>query len=219
MKGSMFINEEERRIRDLLQYERYYWDQGLLYVAGIDEAGRGPLAGPVVAAAVIFPPDIYISGINDSKKLSSKQREQLYNQITEKAVSVQTGIVDEKEIDRINIYQATLKAMRIAISKLNKYPEHLLIDGLTLPENFYKQTGIKGGDRCCFSIASASIIAKVTRDRIMIEYHRKFPEYNFASNKGYGTKEHVDAVKQYGRCDIHRTSFTIKGWNVGAKGI
>jgi len=219
MKNSIFINTEEKRIWNLLHYERKFWEQGIFNIAGIDEAGRGPLAGPVVAAAVIFPQDIYISGINDSKKLSPKQREKLYNKITKSAISVQTGIVDEKEIDRINIYQATLKAMRIAISKLNKYPDHLLIDGLTLPDKCYKQTGIKGGDRYCFSIASASIIAKVTRDRIMIDYNRKFPEYNFASNKGYCTKEHVEAIKKYGRCDIHRESFTVKGWNAGEERI
>ena len=212
MKDSTLINHEKLRIRKLLDYERKLWNQGICNIAGIDEAGRGPLAGPVVAAAVVFPPDIFIEGINDSKKISSRRREKLFQKIKERAITVATGIVNEKEIDRINIYQATLQAMRKAVEKLNKNPDHLLIDGLTLPDDCYNQTGIKGGDGLCFSIASASIIAKVTRDKIMINYHKKYPEYNFASNKGYGTKEHVEAIRKYGRCEIHRSSFSIKGW-------
>ena len=213
MKESIDNNQEKLRISKLLDYERKFWDQGLFNIVGIDEAGRGPLAGPVVAAAVVFPPDIFIEGINDSKKLSSKRREKLFQKIQDRALAVTTGIVHEKEIDEINIYQATLKAMRTAVQKLDKHPDHLLIDGLILPEQGYNQTGIKGGDGLCFSIASASIIAKVTRDKIMLNYHEKFPEYNFASNKGYGTKEHVEAIRKYGRCAIHRNSFSIKGWN------
>ncbi len=213
MQSKVNNKKEKQRIQSLLHYEKRLWGQGIFYVAGIDEAGRGPLAGPVVAAAVIFPPDIFITGIKDSKKLSSKRRTKLFHEIKERAMTVAIGIVDEKEIDRINIYQATLKAMRMAVEKLNKHPEHLLIDGLTLPENHYNQTGIIGGDELCFSIASASIVAKVTRDRIMIDYDKKFPEYNFASNKGYGTKQHVEAVRKYGKCEIHRKSFTIRGWN------
>lgn len=213
MNKSSVSKSDLKWIDYLLQYERKLWNQGILNIAGIDEAGRGPLAGPVVAAAVIFPPDTCIPGINDSKKLSSKQREKLFSQIKKQAITVATGIVDEKEIDRINIYQATLKAMYAAVDKLTRAPDHLLIDGLTLPESDYNQTGIKGGDGCCYSIASASIVAKVTRDNIMIDYHKEYPEYNFFSNKGYGTKEHVTAIRKYGRCKIHRTSFTIKGWS------
>ncbi|MFO7891984.1 MAG: ribonuclease HII [bacterium] len=212
MKENLCNTNDEKWIEHLLQYERKFWNQGILNVAGIDEAGRGPLAGPVVAAAVIFSPDIFISGINDSKQLSSKRREDLFWKIKDKAITVATGIVSEKEIDKINIYQATLKAMRIAVGKLNRSPDHLLIDGLTLSESSCDQTGIKGGDGRCFSIASASIVAKVTRDNIMIDYDKKYPEYNFFSNKGYGTKEHVAAIRKYGRCEIHRASFTIKGW-------
>lgn len=212
MKESIFFDQEKLRIGKLLDFERKLWNQGLFNIAGIDEAGRGPLAGPVVAAAVVFPPDIFIAGIDDSKKLTSQKREELFYKIEDQSIAVATGIVNEKEIDRINIYQATLQAMRTAVQKLNKHPDHLLIDGLTLPEDCYDQTGIKGGDSLCFSIASASIIAKVTRDKIMIDYHEKFPEYNFASNKGYGTREHVEAIRKYGRCEIHRISFSIKGW-------
>lgn len=212
MNMSFMSKSDKRWIDHLLQNERKLWNRGMVNIAGIDEAGRGPLAGPVVAAAVIFPPEIFIPGIDDSKKLSPKRRDELFWKIKKQALTVATGIVDEQEIDRINIYQATIKAMSSAVQKLSRAPDHLLIDGLTLPESDYNQTGIKGGDGCCFSIASASIVAKVTRDNIMIDYHKKFPEYNFFSNKGYGTKEHVAAIRKYGRCKIHRSSFTIKGW-------
>ncbi len=212
----MYFNENEKnRIHQMLQYERDLWDRGIQYVAGIDEAGRGPLAGPVVAAAVIFPHDVFISGVNDSKKLSPKQREALYPMIQDKAIVFSTGLVNEKEIDRINILQASYRAMRMAIGSLNTRPDHLLIDGRPLPEKFYPQTAIEGGDRKSFSIAAASIIAKVTRDRLMIEYDKKYPQYGFARHKGYGTKAHLEAIHQHGLCDIHRKTFHVKAWKSG----
>ncbi|MBN2416435.1 ribonuclease HII [bacterium] len=202
---------EERRIFEMLGYERALWERGVRHVAGIDEAGRGPLAGPVVAASVMFRPGVFIPGVNDSKKLSPRRREDLYDCIMETAVAVSTGIVHEQEIDRINILKATHKAMRISVGTLAVKPDHLLIDGRGLPERFFSQTAIEGGDRCCFSIAAASIIAKVTRDRMMLEYHDMFPEYGFARHKGYGTKEHLEAIRRHGRCPIHRRTFQVKG--------
>ncbi|MBN2028640.1 ribonuclease HII [bacterium] len=205
-------DDEKVRIHQMLRYEKELWEKGIHYVAGIDEAGRGPLAGPVVAAAVIFPPDVFISGINDSKKLSSKKREALYPIIQDRAIVFSTGLVNEKEIDRINILQASYRAMRMAIGKLPIRPQHLLIDGRPLPEKFYPQTAIEGGDRKSFSIAAASIVAKVTRDRLMIAYDKKYPNYGFAQHKGYGTQAHVEAIRQHGLCDIHRKTFHIKAW-------
>ncbi len=204
--------KEDIRIKEMLYYETALWDEGNAFVAGLDEAGRGPLAGPVVASAVIFPKDIHIQGVDDSKKLSPKQREFLFGIIQEKAVAVATGIVSEKEIDRINILQATFKAMRMAIGSLTVRPDHLLIDGRPLPEKFYPQTALVKGDSRCFSIAAASIIAKVTRDRMMVGYDQKYPQYGFAQHKGYGTKRHVAAIRCHGPCEIHRKSFQIKGW-------
>jgi len=207
------VNEDEKkRIVEMLRYERNLWEKGIEYVAGIDEAGRGPLAGPVVAAAVIFPSGVFIAGINDSKKLSPKQREELFPIIRDKALAFSTGIVTEKEIDRINILQASFQAMRMAIGRLGIRPGHLLIDGSPLPENFFPQTAIIGGDRESFSIAAASIVAKVTRDHLMIEYDKQYPQYGFAQHKGYGTKAHVETIRQYGLCAIHRKTFHIKGW-------
>jgi len=199
------------RIVNMLSFERELWQQGKTSLVGIDEAGRGPLAGPVVAAAVIFPKDVFIAGINDSKKVSEKRREKLVPQILAEAIEVTTGIVHEREIDRINILQATHKAMRICIGSLKTKPDHLLVDGRGLPDKIYPQTAIEGGDRVCFSIAAASIIAKVTRDRMMYEYDEMFPEYGFARHKGYGTKAHVDAIRRFGRCPLHRNSFRVKG--------
>jgi len=212
MKSSIDSAKERERIVEMLSYERELWNSGNKYVAGVDEAGRGPLAGPVVAAAVIFPDDVYIEGVDDSKRLSALRREQLYSVIIKRALSVATGIVDEREIDRINILQASLKAMRMAVGRLSVRPDHLLIDGICLPEKFYPQTPIKGGDTKCFSIAAASIVAKVTRDRIMIEYDRVFPQYGFARHKGYGTRAHVEAIRRHGPCRIHRRSFKMDGW-------
>ena len=190
-----------------LFHESRLWEQGVSHIAGIDEAGRGPLAGPVVAAAVIFHPDSYIEGVNDSKKLSPNKREALASIISKEAVSISTGIVDEREIDRINILQATYQAMRQAVSGLSVQPEQILVDGHAIPNMLIRQTAIPGGDRQVFSIAAASIIAKVTRDRMMKEADEKYPQYGFAQHKGYGTKFHMEALKVYGACAIHRKSF------------
>jgi ribonuclease HII len=192
-----------------LQYERAYWDAGLHYVAGIDEAGRGPLAGPVVAAAVILPGDCMLEGVNDSKKLRPAKREELFARIRAYAVSIGVGIVDHTEIDRINILQATMKAMRLAVSQLAVKPEHLLVDGPRYDDTSIPSTAIIGGDAKCFSIAAASIIAKVTRDHIMNEYDRLYPLYGFGRHKGYGTAEHLAALCAHGPCEIHRRSFRM----------
>jgi ribonuclease HII len=210
----MHIHElaEKNRLFCLLRFERRFWNQGIKYVAGIDEAGRGPLAGPVVAAAVIFHPGILIPGIDDSKRLSEKQRESLFPVIYKEAIAVHTGIVDEKEIDRINIRRATYKAMKLAVDGLDIQPEHLLVDGHSIPIFPGHQTPIISGDRICFSIAAASIVAKVTRDRIMKNYHDLYPQYGFAQHKGYCTQQHVHALMKYGPCEIHRRSFHVRGW-------
>jgi ribonuclease HII len=192
-----------------LSYEQSLQQKGFQYVAGIDEAGRGPLAGPVVAAAVIFPPDVHIEGIDDSKKLSQSERERLFGLIQEKALSVGTGIVSHEVIDEINILEATMRAMGEAVSALAPAPHHLLIDGNRYRDTSIPFTTIIGGDAKCFSIAAASIIAKVTRDRLMMEYHDQYPQYGFAKHKGYGTREHIEAIRKFGPCEIHRKSFHI----------
>lgn len=198
------------RIKQLFSFEAKLWSQGLKHVAGVDEAGRGPLAGPVVAAAVIFPRGIYIPGIDDSKKLSPGKREYLFPIIQKKAIAFAVGIVDEKEIDAINILQATFKAMYLAISKLSVEPQHILVDGRANPYLNHTQTAIIGGDALSFSIAAASILAKVTRDRIMINLDQTYPSYGFAQHKGYPTKQHIAAIEQHGLCPIHRKSFKVK---------
>lgn len=177
-------------------------------IAGVDEAGRGPLAGPVVAAAVILPEECaLLSGLDDSKKLTQRNRERLFPLITEEAISVGVGVVTHRVIDEINILQATKKAMQKAVLKLTKRPEYLLIDGNTpLDITIHQKTIIKGDSKSA-SIASASIIAKVVRDRIMRGYDRVFPSYQFASHKGYPTKAHINAIKHFGICDIHRKTF------------
>ncbi len=187
-------------------YEKKIWSHNV-WPAGIDEAGRGPLAGPVVAAAVILKKDTLIENLNDSKKLSPAKRKQVYEQIMKEALAVSLGIVEAEEIDRINILQATLKAMTIAVQKLTPKPGILLIDGKeTLPFSV-PQLSIIGGDSKCASIAAASIVAKVKRDSIMEELHEKYPQYNFAKHKGYPTKEHIRALKIYGPSPVHRMSF------------
>ena len=196
---------EKKRIYDLGSYERQYSDH--LYICGIDEVGRGPFAGPVVAGAVILPRDCDILYINDSKKLSEKVRERLYDEIKEKAVSAAVGIVEPSRIDEINILQATYEAMRIAISKLDPVPDLLLNDAVTIPGVDIKQVPIIKGDAKSISIGAASIFAKVTRDRLMLEYDKQYPEYGFAKNVGYGTAEHIAALKKYGPTPIHRRSF------------
>ena len=201
------LNEDEERARltAMRVYEHEYEAQGL--VCGIDEAGRGPLAGPVVAAAVILPRDIDIYYLNDSKKLTERRRELLYEEIMEKAVAVGVGLVGPQRIDEINILQATYEAMREAIRNLGVAPDILLNDAVTIPEVFIPQVPIIKGDAKSISIGAASIIAKVTRDRLMAEYDELMPEYGFASNKGYGSAEHIAAIKKYGASPIHRMTF------------
>ena len=199
------LEKEKARTDALWKYEREYGTY--TYICGIDEVGRGPLAGPVVAGAVILPKDCDILYINDSKKLSEKKREELYDIIMEKAVSVGIGYASPERIDEINILQATYEAMREAISKLTVSPDILLNDAVTIPEVDCKQVPIIKGDAKSISIGAASIIAKVTRDRLMVEYDKVFPEYGFASNKGYGASVHIEALKKYGPAPIHRRSF------------
>lgn len=201
---------EYRRIKNMLKYEKKLWNQGLKYVAGLDEAGRGPLAGPVVAASVIFPSNICIPMIDDSKKLSAEIRESLFDIILKKALDYGIGIAEVEEIDRINIYQASFKAMQRALDNLKIKAEHLLVDGPAFPNDVIPYTTIIKGDRLCYSIAAASILAKVTRDRIMCEYDDKFPQYGFISHKGYATPAHLDAIEKFGLCSIHRKSFHPK---------
>lgn len=202
------LEAEKERTEQLKVYEKKYAAFG--YVCGIDEAGRGPLAGPVVAGAVILPPDCQILYINDSKKLSAKKREELYPVIMEEAVAVGVGMVSPQRIDEINILQATYEAMREAIHNLSVEPDILLNDAVTIPEVAIQQVPIIKGDAKSISIGAASIIAKVTRDRLMEEYDKILPEYGFASNKGYGTKAHIEALKTYGATPIHRRSFIQK---------
>lgn len=199
------LEEERKRIWKLQEYERKYGQ--CAYICGIDEVGRGPLAGPVVAGAVILPKDCDILYINDSKKLTAAKREELYDEIMDKAVATGIGMVSPQRIDEINILQATYEAMREAISKLNPSPDILLNDAVTIPEVTIPQVPIIKGDAKSISIGAASIIAKVTRDRLMVEYDQILPEYGFASNKGYGSAEHIAALKKYGASPIHRKSF------------
>lgn len=196
---------ELQRTYLLKEFERKYENEG--YICGIDEVGRGPLAGPVVAGAVILPKDCDILYINDSKKLSAKKRETLAVEILEKAVSATTALSSPELIDEINILQATYEAMRNAIKKLSVKPDVLLNDAVKIPGVDIKQIGIIKGDAKSISIGAASIIAKVTRDAMMVEYDKLYPEYDFASNKGYGSQKHIEALKKYGPCPIHRKSF------------
>ncbi|MDD5604175.1 MAG: ribonuclease HII [Eubacteriales bacterium] len=189
-------------------YEKKYRLAGYSFIAGIDEAGRGPLAGPVVAAAVILPQGSLITGVNDSKKISEKNRELLYDVIKNECISWAAGIIDEKEIDSINILNATIKAMYKAIGGLSESPDFLLIDAVKLEKTTIPSESIIRGDALSISVAAASIMAKVTRDRIMREYDKIWPQYGFAAHKGYGTAQHMDAIMKYGLCEIHRRSFT-----------
>jgi ribonuclease HII len=200
-------------IPTLHQFEQHYWSQGLVHVAGVDEAGRGPLAGPVVAAAVIFPRGVLIDGVNDSKKLTEKKRERLFSDIHDQAIAVGVGIVDHEEIDRINILQASMLAMRIAITQLKVEPEQLLVDGNFFRHTEYPVHNIVKGDALSHSIAAASIVAKVTRDRMMVELDAIYPEYLFAKHKGYGTRAHVAAIVKHGYCPIHRRTFVLHQLN------
>lgn len=199
------LRKEIERTESMMVFEYKFADRG--YLCGIDEVGRGPLSGPVVAAAVILPKDHRILYLNDSKKLSEKKREELYDVIMREAVAVGIGMAPPSRIDEINILQATYEAMRQAISRLSVKPDLLLNDAVTIPEVPIPQLAIIGGDRKSVSIAAASIVAKVTRDRMMVEYEDMFPGYKFAKNKGYGTAEHIAALKELGPCPIHRRSF------------
>lgn len=201
--------DERKRIRKMLQYESKLWNKGKKYVAGLDEAGRGPLAGPVVAAAVVFYKNPQISMINDSKKLTEEVREYLFDLILNEALCG-IGAAEVGEIDRINIYQASFLAMDRALENLNAQPEHLLVDGRAFPRNDIPFTTIIKGDSLSYSVAAASILAKVTRDRMMREYDQEFPQYGFANHKGYATREHLDAIEEFGYCPIHRRSFHPK---------
>lgn len=202
------LEKELARLEAMREYEDTY--DACAYICGIDEAGRGPLAGPVVAAAAVLPKDCQIFYLNDSKKLSEKKRDLLFDEIKEKAVAYGIGIVSPQVIDEINILQATYEAMRQAISQLNVIPEILLNDAVTIPGVDIMQVPIVKGDAKSVSIAAASILAKVTRDRMMLEYDQIYPEYGFAKHKGYGTAAHIAALKEYGPCPIHRRTFIKK---------
>lgn len=200
--------KEEQRLNELKEIDKSYFKEGYNYICGIDEAGRGPLAGPVVVAAVIMPKDSMIEGVNDSKKISEKKREKLYELIIEEAISYSVGIVDQNEIDRINILNATKAGLTEAVRTLKVKPELILVDALTNIDTCgvpYKS--IIKGDAKSYSIAAASIIAKVTRDRIMREWDKVYPQYGFEKHKGYGTAAHISAIKENGLCPLHRLSF------------
>lgn len=204
-KSIQKYQQELVRMENMKQYEKEYKDYS--YIAGIDEVGRGPLAGPVVTCAVILPKDCSLLYINDSKKLSEQKRETLCEEIKQCAVAWSIGMADHTVIDEINILQATYQAMREAINGLNTQPDILLNDAVTIPEVAIKQVPIIKGDAKSISIASASIVAKVTRDAMMVAYDRIYPQYDFANNKGYGSAKHIEALKKYGPCPIHRQSF------------
>lgn len=203
--------KEEERLNKLKEIDKTFYSQGVEYLAGIDEAGRGPLAGPVVVGCVIMPKDSFIEGVNDSKKVSEKKREKLYEQITKEAISWGVGIVNQDEIDEINILNATKKALTMAIESLEIKPNRILVDALTHINTLgIPYTSIIKGDATSYSIAAASIVAKVTRDRIMEEWDKVYPVYGFAKHKGYGTSAHMKAIRENGVCPLHRESFLKK---------
>lgn len=196
----------EQKWVEMTAYEREVWEEGYQHIAGVDEVGRGPLAGPVVAAAVILPRDFRLLGLDDSKKMNEKKREEYYQQILDGAIAIGIGIVHQNIIDDINIYEATKIAMQEAINNMKETPDYVLIDAMKLPLTIPQQSIIKG-DAKSVSISAASIIAKVTRDRLMNEYGLKYPQYGFKNNMGYGTKEHLEALNTYGLTPWHRLSF------------
>ena len=201
--------KEEERLKQLKEYENQLRSKGFEFICGIDEAGRGPLAGPVVVASVIMPADSIIEGVNDSKKVSEKKREKLYDLILEEAISYGVGIIGQDEIDDINILNATKKSLTMSLKELDKKPDLIIVDALTHIDTLgIPYESIIKGDAKCYSIAAASIIAKVTRDRIMREWDKVYPQYGFERHKGYGTSAHISAIKEYGLCPIHRKSFT-----------
>lgn len=208
---------EDRRLESMLSYEKELYKQGLTLIAGVDEVGRGPLAGPVVAAAVILPKGCKIKSLNDSKKIPKKKHLEIFQAVQDQALSIGIGIIDNQVIDQVNIYEATKLAMQDAISKLSSQPEHLLIDAMKLDLPI-SQTSIIKGDANSLSIAAASIVAKVTRDELMKEYDQQFPGYDFAANAGYGTAKHLEALTKLGITPIHRTSFEpVKSLVLGEK--
>lgn len=190
----------------MLDYERDFYTEDVKLIAGIDEAGRGPLAGPVVVASVIMPKDNLLEEVNDSKKLSEKKRERLFDQIKELAIDYHVEIISEKVIDEINILNATKLGMKNCIERLEKTPDLVFIDAVKI-ESDVPTISLIHGDALSYNIACASILAKVTRDRLMVELDEKYPEYNFKKHKGYGTKEHIENLKKYGKCEIHRDTF------------
>ena len=200
--------KEQERLEKLKEIEKDLYKKGSKLICGIDEAGRGPLAGPVVVAAVIMPEDSFIEGVNDSKKISEKKREKLYDEITSTAIAWGVGIIDQKEIDEINILNATKKGLTTALTGLSEKPDIILVDALTGINTLgIPYQSIIKGDAKSYSIAAASIIAKVTRDRIMKQWDEIYPEYGFEKHKGYGTKAHIEVIKSNGICQIHRRSF------------
>lgn len=202
-------DKEFERLSKLKQIEENVYDEGFKYICGIDEAGRGPLAGPVVVASVIMPKDSMIEGVNDSKKISETKREKLYDLITQEAISYGVGIINQEEIDEINILNATKKGLTNSIIELKTKPDIILVDALRDIDTLgIPYRSVIKGDAKIYSIACASIIAKVTRDRIMKEWDKIYPQYGLASHKGYGTAKHIAAIKEYGLCPLHRRSFT-----------
>lgn len=200
--------KEEQRLIKLKEIEEELYNSGTKCICGIDEAGRGPLAGPVVVAAAIMPRYSMIEGVNDSKKVSEKKREELYEIITNEAIAYGVGIIDQKEIDRINILNATKEGLTMAVKELSIKPDLIIVDALTkIDTDGIDYRSIVKGDAKCYSISAASIIAKVTRDRIMRQWDAVYPQYGFAKHKGYGTAEHIAAIKEYGLCPLHRLSF------------
>jgi ribonuclease HII len=203
--------EERQRLAAMLHFEKVLWASGLERVAGVDEAGVGPLAGPVVAAAVVFPPETEIAGIDDSKRLDARKREKLETVIRDRAAGVGIGVAEVDDIDRLNVYRASLLAMRRAVEALPESPQHVLVDAREIPDLDIPQNPFDKGDGLNFSIAAASILAKTHRDRHMEELDRRWPEYGFARHKGYATEEHREAVRRHGPCPVHRRSYGVFG--------
>ena len=219
MNNALREEQLKRKLEEMLCYERSLWDKGILYVAGVDEVGRGPIAGPVCAACVVLPRDFDVTGVNDSKKLSEKKRSELYGVIIDHAFAYGIGLIDNNRVDEVNILNATKEAMLIAVSDASAMLAagtesggearigHLLVDAVKLPEAGIPGTAIIKGDEKSVSIAAASIIAKVTRDRIMAEFDNIYPGYGFSSNKGYGTEAHYAGLRRLGKTPIHRATF------------
>ena len=203
--------KELERLQELKKIEKNLYNKGIKNICGIDEAGRGPFAGPVVVASVIMPEDSMIEGVNDSKKVSEKKRELLYERITEEAVAYGVGIIDQTEIDRVNILNATKEGLTMAVKELSIRPDLIIVDALKgIDTDGIPYESMIKGDAKCYSIAAASIIAKVTRDRIMRQWDEIYPQYGFIKHKGYGTAAHIAAIKEYGPCSLHRNSFIKK---------